>query len=139
MKKLLLLLFMLIIVNLNAQEVLILQKGEKAPFDGKFMTIERYNKLITRAMQADIYEKELLPGEKEATGKASEIIAIQKQSIEVYKQKYNLAEMKINILKEENKKLKFVNNILIITNNIGWTISLGYTGGIIAFAVVRSL
>lgn len=135
MKKIILL--FILVSSLNAQTIL--KKGEKAPYDGKLIKIEQYNKLIERSMQADIYEKELDPNMKSQIESLSQVIVTKDQIIETYKVKYGLAEQRLHDLEKDNKRLRFVNNVLIVSNNIGWTITLGYTGGLIAFAIVRQL
>jgi hypothetical protein len=134
--KKILLLFVLI-SSLSAQETI--KKDEKAPFTGKLITMEQYDRLIERSMKLDIYEKELDPLQADQIKSLTAIILLKNQIIEDYMRKYNAASARLSIIETENKRLRFSNNILIITNNIGWTISLGYTGGIIAFAVVKSL
>jgi hypothetical protein len=125
----------LISISLNAQQIV--KKGEKVLFDGMLITRQQYENMIIQLKKLDIYEKELDPNQANQIASLTEIIVVKNQIIEAYQQKYNLAAMRLNILEAENKKLRIKSNILLITNNIGWTITLGYTGGIIAFAIIR--
>jgi hypothetical protein len=123
--------------TLNAQQTI--KKGEKASYDGYVVTSEQYNILIERSKKLELYEKELDPNQKIQVDTLLQIIKLKDEIIDIYDTKYGLAKERVNYLEQENKRLRFINNILIITNNIGWTVTVGYTAGVVVFAVTRDL
>jgi adenosyl cobinamide kinase/adenosyl cobinamide phosphate guanylyltransferase len=111
--------------NTTDGKAVVLQKGDKAPFDGILLDSVKAKKVETL-----LKENEEILILKKIIESQNNLIIEKDKEVSLWKEKYVLSDNLNTKLEKDIKFYKIVNNILIITNCIGWSIVVGETSGI---------